>query len=152
MRGGRPPAQSALESVALTPTFRARPVRCLGFSLTQMKARRARHFMAMPSVLVRLSKLNPSNHRADFGATKGRASCFFLQKPLQPGTFVRYFLGQLVAPPFVFIYISGSTFIFNIFWAQSFPRNRREASRPGECSTQVRRPSDIPGGHTGLRR
>ena len=45
--------------------------------------------------------------------------CPILQKTLQPGTYVRMFLGHSVAPPCVFIYISGSTFIFNIFWAQS---------------------------------
>src|ERR1039458_1313789 len=47
------------------------------------------------------------------------AKRFLLQNSLQPGTFVRMFLGQLVARSFVFIYISGSIVIFNIFWVQS---------------------------------
>ena len=58
----------------------------------------------------------------------------FLENSFRPGTFVRMFLGQFAAPSFVFIYISGSTFIFNIFWAQSsLPElRRRPESHPTE--------------------
>ena len=39
----------------------------------------------------------------------------FLQNQLQPRTNARHLFGQFVVRPFVFIDISGSTFIFNIF-------------------------------------
>jgi hypothetical protein len=40
----------------------------------------------------------------------------FLQNPCQFDVNVRHFVGHFVMPPFVFIHIPGSTFIFNIFW------------------------------------
>jgi hypothetical protein len=40
----------------------------------------------------------------------------FLQKWCQPGTKARIIIGHCVSRSFVFIYISGSTFSFNIFW------------------------------------
>jgi hypothetical protein len=38
---------------------------------------------------------------------------------VQPGTNVVFFVGQTVVRSFVFIHISGSTFVFNIFWVGS---------------------------------
>jgi hypothetical protein len=65
----------------------------------------------------------------------------FLQNRLQSGTNVRHSLGQFVIRPFVFIHISGSTFIFYTFLGGSRPplltfcwfeawRNRHDGWRP----------------------
>jgi len=40
---------------------------------------------------------------------------------VQPGTNVDFYVGQSVGRSFVFIYISGSTFVFNIFWVALLP-------------------------------
>ena len=45
----------------------------------------------------------------------------FLQNRLRLRTYARIEVSQIVAPSFVFIYIPGSTFIFNIFLGWSSP-------------------------------
>ncbi len=45
----------------------------------------------------------------------------FLQKRCRPGTKARIIIGHCVIRSFVFIYISGSTFVFNIFMVGCLP-------------------------------
>jgi hypothetical protein len=67
---------------------------------------------------------------------------FSTDNPRQPGRYVRYFVGHNVERSCVFIYISGSTFIFNIFrvpWSFSDKKCGKPGVGLGDRSTLVLR-------------
>src|SRR5580704_2751944 len=51
------------------------------------------------------------------------------ENPRQPGRYVLHFIGHNVWRSFVFIYISGSTFIFNIFTVRRFFSDKKCGSQ-----------------------